>query len=924
MKNEATDLPELRDISRNDQVRVLALLVALSHFGLLLVIQLENFFLYIRPSPHADSSLISFLAGLVLGQWENIAAAVLLGVLTLGAAASRPGRWLSFAVVCAVNLYLVVDQVGFKLFFDHFSPSMLEGAQRLGDLRSSITAELDITFYINIVLYLLVSGLLYITFFRGFSLHYSGLDAHLSNLFRSKKAPVFVLILIVIGALFPIRADYANLYHHPFHNLMMAMSDPPRPVAAPSLAAASSPASVPVSLKRDAPNKPLDLQSLRFGKFPPDPQSDERLDAALRASQTQKKPLNIIWIIMESVGSEQLLRTDDRPDPGITPTLAKLAQHAALFDSLYSVFPGTVRSHIDMVTGGRTLTWGSVFKELTYPYDGPTIGRAFSAAGYDTALFSAQKLDFENMNGFYKQAGYDYYYDFGEADPEFQKQNTLQSWGAREGPIMSLAVKWLDKRRDPNRPFFLQYLTVATHHPYDVPFDFRKPVLGTDREDNYLNALSYTDSALGVMLKQLQSRHLLDNTLIVINGDHGEAFGKHHAQDFLHKNFIYEENIKNFLLISNPKLFSDTVFSRRVASIGDIMPTLLSMADIPPADVPGQNLMAKDFKSRLVYFYKNANPAQWGLRDGRWKYIGKQVGDSPELYDLDLDPNEGSNLAQIYPDQVALYDKLVGRWYTKTNHDYVSRLKGFQYPGGKELSEKDLRSAGPKMLTFGYQLPNKDKDADSEFKQEKSFNPYEVVTAWTHWVSFPRDKVIKYVWQSPDDDIHTLDFKLNPEWSTTQVINIAPLPMAEGTWHLTLKDGDKTLISGSFTVDRKTPLHVPREDDANAKEIAMGKYVITDLGKEEFTKTNKMKPGDRVAVWTRWKPLDHDRRIVYRWKAPSGQLFEFYFDVKRGWDQTYVNFSHSSPMEAGHWEVTLWDGERKLTSAKFDVATGNP
>jgi hypothetical protein len=103
----------------------------------------------------------------------------------------------------------------------------------------------------------------------------------------------------------------------------------------------------------------------------------------------------------------------------------------------------------------------------------------------------------------------------------------------------------------------------------------------------------------------------------------------------------------------------------------------------------------------------------------------------------------------------------------------------------------------------------------------------------------------------------------------------------------------------------------------------MGKYLITDLGKEEFTKTNKMKPGDRIAVWTRWKPLDHDRRIIYRWKAPSGELFEFYFDVKRGWDQTYVNFSNSKPMETGHWEVSLWDGERRLTSASFDVTAGS-
>lgn len=920
-----TESSSSRDTSPSDQARILALAIALSHLALLLVIQLENYLLYLWPSPHSNSPLLSFVVGLGLAQWENIIAAALLGALTLKAVTTRPGRWLWFAVVCAANLYLVLDQVGFKLFFDHFSPTMLEGGQRLGDLRSSVMAELDGAFYLNIILYVLISSLLFFIFFRDFALRGgSRLAARLDGLYPSPKAAVVVLVVIAIGALIPVQANYVKLYHHPFHNLVLAMSGPPRPDSAPSLAAVTSvaSASAPARQTAESPDKPLDLQHLRFGKVSPDPQSDERLAAALQTSQARKKPWNIVWIILESVGSRQLLKDDHRPDPGITPTLAKLATHAALFDSVYSVFPGTVRSHVDMVTGGRTLTWGSVFKELTYPYDGPTIGRAFSAAGYDTALFSAQKLDFENMNGFYKQAGYDYYYDFGEADPAFQKHNSLQSWGAKEGPIMSLAVQWLDQRRDHDRPFFLQYLTVATHHPYDVPDDFRRPVPGTTREKNYLNALSYTDSAIGILLRQLQSRHLLDNTLIVINGDHGESFGEYHAQNFLHKNYIYEENIKNFLLIANPKLFSDTVLSPRLASIGDIMPTLLAMANIPPADVPGQNLMVKDFKPRLIYFYKNIHPAQWGLRDGRWKYIGGQLGDSAELYDLGLDPGEVTNLAQIYPDQVAVYDKLAGRWYARTNHEFVSRLKGFQYPGGKELSDTDLRSAGPKLLTFGYQLPA--GSTNSDFKHENSLNPYEVVTAWTHWVNYPRDKVIQFVWQSPSGDTHSEDVKIKSEWSTTLIRNIAPLPMEEGTWHLSLKDGDQTLISGSFTVDRNAPLQVKRNDDAQAKEIALGKYVITNLGKEEFTKSTKMKPGDHVAVWTRWKPLDHDRRIVYRWKGPSGQMIENYFDVKRGWDQTYVNLSNGKPLETGRWEVSLWDGERKLTAANFDVAAENP
>ena len=147
--------------------------------------------------------------------------------------------------------------------------------------------------------------------------------------------------------------------------------------------------------------------------------------------------------------------------------------------------------------------------------------------------------------------------------------------------------------------------------------------------------------------------------------------------------------------------------------------------------------------------------------------------------------------------------------------------------------------------------------------------------------------------------------------------------MAEGTWDLSLKDGEQTLITSSFVVDHNTPLHVPLENQAEAKEIGVGRYIITDLGKEKFTKATKMGSMDHVAVWTRWKPLHHDHRIIYRWKSPSGQISEYYFDVKQGWDQTYVNFDKAKPLEVGDWEVSLWDGGRKLISESFSINPGN-
>ena len=96
------------------------------------------------------------------------------------------------------------------------------------------------------------------------------------------------------------------------------------------------------------------------------------------------------------------------------------------------------------------------------------------------------------------------------------------------------------------------------------------------------------------------------------------------------------------------------------------------------------------------------------------------------------------------------------------------------------------------------------------------------------------------------------------------------------------------------------------------------------MAKEEFKRTNSVNPGDHIAVWTLWKRFDHGQRIFYKWRSPSGEMTDFYFDIKQGWNQTIVNLGNEKPAETGQWEVSLWDGDRKLTSTKFNVAAASP
>ena len=135
-----------------------------------------------------------------------------------------------------------------------------------------------------------------------------------------------------------------------------------------------------------------DLDTLRFGTSPPTGSADSLWQNAAPSWRAAPAHPNIVLVVLESVGAEQML-PGGHFDAKVTPELASRARSMVVFPTLYNIFPGTVRSHVPLATGGRSITWGSVFEELTFPYDGPTIASELKKAGYATAVFSAADME---------------------------------------------------------------------------------------------------------------------------------------------------------------------------------------------------------------------------------------------------------------------------------------------------------------------------------------------------------------------------------------------------------------------------------------------------------------------------------------------------------------------------------------------------
>src|SRR5262249_29401306 len=160
-----------------------------------------------------------------------------------------------------------------------------------------------------------------------------------------------------------------------------------------------------------------------------------------------------------------------------------------------------------------------------------------------TGLFHSGRLDYLGMDEALKNRGYDTLEDAGDVGGEHES-----SFGIDEPSVVRRILRWIDEL-PAGRRFLVRYLPIAGHHPYQTPK--RGPFRGGRDVDRYRNALHYADEALGQLIDGLRSRGLDGDTLFVITGDHGQAFGQHDG-NFGHTLFLYEENVRVPLLLVAP------------------------------------------------------------------------------------------------------------------------------------------------------------------------------------------------------------------------------------------------------------------------------------------------------------------------------------------------------------------------------------
>lgn len=394
-----------------------------------------------------------------------------------------------------------------------------------------------------------------------------------------------------------------------------------------------------------------------------------------------------------------------------TPRMDQLAAQGTRYTSFYAQnVCGPSRSAL--LTGRypvRSGGWGMPADEITF-------AELMQDAGYDTAAIG--KWDVSDRRAILPrmplQQGFDYYFGALGANDNgtihYHENNTKHSSSDDMGAITRLytdkAIAYLKEKRDKGKPFVLYLSHTMMHTDIDASPRFK----GRSAGGLYGDVVEEFDYETGRLLDTLDELGLADDTLVIYTTDNGpwnqekyRAWEKGHPEGAKFwgdagplragKGSNYEAGVRVPAIIRWPGRVKAGATSDAIFATLDFLPTFATLCGF---DVPGDRVIygvdqtdlllgkSKD-GARDTFIYcthksrKNNIYATNGIRKGKWKYMrAKQVipgyaqverDEVPELYDLEADIGETTNLAAQHPELVESLEKQLSAWWAEATKD---------------------------------------------------------------------------------------------------------------------------------------------------------------------------------------------------------------------------------------------------------------
>ncbi len=424
-----------------------------------------------------------------------------------------------------------------------------------------------------------------------------------------------------------------------------------------------------------------------------------------------------------------------------SPQLDALAKDGVLFENCFASSTWTRPSAASLLTGVYPAVHMTNARRRVLPRHMTRLSEFLGRRGYRTGGFSTMANVSSDVDFDY---GFDVFHDLFR-EPEIVARRQVRDLIVEDeiggiGGAASVAIPhaddihpflfpWLLEHR--HSPAFSFVWSIEPHAPYIPPTEFR-PFSGsagadaregwpehlrragaTDRQrliDLYDDEIYYNDYCLGQLVAFLKQENLYDDTLLVVLGDHGEAFFEHRV--YGHGFLPYDELIHVPLIMKLPYAQHAGARVGALAELIDVFPTLLAIAGLTenlPLTLQGHNLLpliageATEVRSHVwsdTFSPDSSNQDHYlSVRTPDWKFIQvekatgtgqrlmaswrrvwasgfrlgfgrilrhwrKNYGQRANIYlfDLQADPAEQNNVAGAHPEHVARFQQLLAEW----------------------------------------------------------------------------------------------------------------------------------------------------------------------------------------------------------------------------------------------------------------------
>jgi arylsulfatase A-like enzyme len=356
---------------------------------------------------------------------------------------------------------------------------------------------------------------------------------------------------------------------------------------------------------------------------------------------------------------------------GTTTNIDALAQESLLFREHFSQYASTKPSVASLFTSQHADT------HLAYenrPIDDATftLAKGLHAAGFETVMFSSNPNAAPAMG---LGLDFDEVYDQKDVEPlvKHWEKFTLPN------PLLTLIEGWLKRRHrerffayihfdPPHQPYLqppeMTRLFAGKRAPNFVPGHFEFPVGDRKTLESYAHPplpewinlydanLRFADWAVGELTRLLRETGALDNTVLIITSDHGEAFGEHGY--LWHERGVYDELVHIPLLIRMPGTPRND-FTALTQTI-DLLPTIFDLYGIayPSRGIQGTSLLPliaglEDTVHDHVISRSDGQPPSYLVRSQNWSLILWGNGTWRALYSVRSDPGQRRNVLADHP-----------------------------------------------------------------------------------------------------------------------------------------------------------------------------------------------------------------------------------------------------------------------------------